>query len=67
MTLSTIVVTLLIFFYKGEKKMLVSGVVVHHKGNVYRLYLPDKTVLADIRFPNTGDTVEEARVPDPWI
>lgn len=42
--------------------MLVSGVVVHHSGNVYRLYLPDKTVLADIKFPNTGDTVEEARV-----
>lgn len=42
--------------------MLVNGVVVHHKDNVYRLYLPDKTVLADIRFPNSGDTVEEARV-----
>lgn len=42
--------------------MLVSGVVVHHKGNVYRLCHPNGAVLADIRFPNTGDTVEEARV-----
>lgn len=42
--------------------MLVNGIIVHHKGNVYRLCHPNGTVLADVKFPSTGDTIEESRV-----
>lgn len=42
--------------------MLVNGIIVHHQSNVYRLYLRDGTGLAEIRFPNSGDTDDESRI-----
>lgn len=42
--------------------MLVNGIIVHHQSNVYRLYLRNGTALAEIRFPNSGDTDDESRI-----
>ena len=49
-------------FIRRTNRMVVNGLVVHHKSNVYRLYHPNGMVIADIRFPNHGDTIEEARI-----